>query len=267
MKKINQDLEIENINNHYFKKQSEVNYKKFKEITEYDFTKMVIKKNVGNEARTFNIINQSKPLLSPSRISKVFTEHIFWNIPYKTLLLPRLMGQLVHKFLELRMVQKTIVVLTKENLETYTGNDYLFIIENWNNEKIDTFIEEVNEAVSNIYNYLNLKKIKILECEKYVCNYDYHGFIDMVAYRTYNDNGSGVRIPMIIDLKITSNEEIISSYYLQLSIYRDIYKKTAQCFVLFYNRNTKTPRIEKASWKRLDETFEMIDRLNKYMRS
>lgn len=250
----------------YEKDKVAYNFKRFKEITDFDFNKMIIKKNVGNEARTFNLINQSKPLLSPSRIMKVFNEHIYWNIPNKVLIYPRLMGQLIHKFIELRLMTNKIIKLDRDNLIDYVGNDYTTIIDNWNDEKINLFIEECNHATNNIYNYLNNKKIKILCCEKYVCNNDYHGFIDLIAYQQYSENGSGIKKPMIIDLKITSNEEIINSYYAQLAIYREIYERTAQCYILFYNRNSKEVRLEKASWKQLDDIFEKIDTLNKIFR-
>ena len=244
-------------------------WKRFKEITDYDFTKEVVKKNVGDEARTFNVINQSKPLLSPSRLSKIFTEHIYWNIPKKSLMRPRLMGQLVHKFIELRIITGEVIILNENNLEEYAMGDYSYILENWNKEQINLFISEVNEAVVRIVNYLEVKKIKILQCEKYVCDLDYHGYIDLVGYQLYQEpNGAleGGRRTMIIDIKITTNEEIINSYYAQLSIYRHIYQNTAQCYILFYNRETKEARLEKASWKQLDLTFEAIDRINKIYR-
>lgn len=248
------------------------NYLKFREITKYDFNKNVIKKNVGSEARTFNIINQGKPLLSPSRILKIFQEHIFWNIPKKNLIKPRLMGQLVHKFVELRVKFGVVEKLTKENLSDFSGGDYGFIENNWNEKQIDLFIEEVNLSVSKIYDYLNLKNITILECEKYVADEEYHGYIDMVAYKQYRDSNkdykftSGIKVPMIIDLKITTQKELSNNYIAQLSIYRHLYKNTAQCYILFYDRNSQTCRLEKASWKLLDTTFEKIDTLNKMFR-
>lgn len=237
---------------------------KFLEITKHNFNNDCIVNYVGDESRTFHKIDQSKPLLSPSRILKIFIEHKFWRIPSKHLLRPRLMGQLVHKLIELRIMNKQIVRLDKENLMEYAGNDYSIIEKDWSSEKIDLFIDEVNEATNNIYNYLNLKGIKVLECEKHVADTNYHGYIDMVAIRTSENNWN--KIPMIIDLKITSNKEIIPDYLLQLSIYRQIYQKTAQCFILFYNRDTKEARIEKAQWAELDRIFEKIDTLVKTFR-
>lgn len=252
--------------NYYEKNKVKTNWVRFKEITNYNFQDIVIKKNVGDQLRTFLITNQSKPLLSPSRLASIFNEHIFWNIPKRTLLLPRLMGQLIHKFLELRIKENLIIKLTNENLEEYAGGDYHLIKEEWTQEKINLFMDDVNEAVDKIYNYLNQKKIKIVACEKYVCNDNYHGYIDLVGYKWFNNEKSGEKIPMIIDLKITTNDEIINSYYAQLSIYRQIYEKTAQCYILFYDRNKKTPRLEKASWSKLDEVYEAIDRINKLYR-
>ncbi len=249
------------------------NFKRFKEIVQHDFTKEVIKKNVGDEARTFNIIDQSKPLLSPSRLSKVWNEHIFWNIPNKNLLRPRLMGSLIHKFIELRVMTGEIVKLNNDNLEDYAGGDYATIITEWKKEQIDLFIEEVNIAVSKIYDYLKLKDIVIMQCEKYVCDNDYHGYIDMVAYKEYKsktiiENGAnlGVKTPMIIDLKVTTGNEIKPEYYLQLSIYRHLFQKTASCYILFYNRDTQQARLEKASWNIMDFVFNCCDLFNRIFR-
>ena len=248
----------------YDKLKLKTNFKRFLEISAYDFNKQIIKKNIGNELRTFHILDQSKPLISPSRLSSLFNEHLFWNIPKKTLLIPRLLGQLVHKFLELRLVYNEIIKLNLENLEEYCKGDYLLIKENWSQEKILIFIDEVNEAVDNIYNYLSRKGIKIIAAEKYVCNNNFHGFIDLVGLKTYVN--SREKIPMIIDLKITSNDEIINTYYVQLSLYREIYERTANCYILFYNRDRKTPRLEKASWAKLNETYEIIEKLNNLYR-
>lgn len=248
----------------YDKKQLTERLHKFLEITNHNFNNDCIINYVGDESRTFHKIDQSKPLLSPSRILKMFIEHKFWRIPSKHLLRPRLMGQLVHKLIELRIMNKQIVKLDKENLIDYAGNDYAVIEKEWSSEKIDLFIEEVNEATNNIYNYLNLKGIKVLECEKHVADFNYHGYIDMVAVRTSKTNFN--KIPMIIDLKITSNKEMIPDYLLQLAIYRQIYQKTAQCFILFYNRDTKEARLEKAQWAELDDIFEKIDTLVKIFR-
>lgn len=255
---INDQQNKDNLNQYERKLVSE-NFKKFMEITNHNFNNDVITNYIGDESRTFHKIDNSKPLLSPSRILKIFIEHKFWKIPSKHLLKPRLMGQLIHKFIELRIMNNTIIKLDRDNLVEYAGKDYELIKE-WSNEKIDLFINEVNEAVSNIYNYLNLKKIKVVECEKHIADFNYHGFVDMVGYKYDKDNNRN-KLPLIIDLKITSNKEIIPDYLLQLAIYRQIYQKTAQCYILFYNRDTKEPRLEKASWAELDNIFNMIDSL------
>lgn len=260
---LNSNLDNKKISD-YDKKILKDRVERFIEITKHNFNNDVIVNYVGDESRTFHKLDPSKPLLSPSRILKIFIEHKFWRIPSKHLLRPRLMGQLVHKLIELRIMNKQVVKLDKENLMDYAGNDYSVIEKEWSSEKIDLFIEEVNEATNNIYNYLNLKGIKVLECEKHVADYDYHGYIDMVAIR--RSEGNSNKIPMIIDLKITSNKEMIPDYLLQLAIYRQIYEKTAQCFILFYNRDTKEARLEKAQWAELDSIFDKINTLVKTFR-
>lgn len=263
--------QIDTVNNsEYQQKQLASNYNKFLKISKFNFDEQVIKKNVGDEARTFNIINQQKPLLSPSRILKVFQEHIFWNIPYKNMILPRLMGTLIHKFIEYRVKYGLVNKLDLENLEDHVGEEYNYIIKNWNEEKIAAFINEVNTGVSKIVSFLNLKNIQVLNVEKYVCDTEYHGFIDIVAVQRYmnkkEDRFSGMKKPMIIDLKVTTNKNMNNSYLGQLAIYRHLFRKTAQCYILFYDRDNQQCRLERAAWSELDETFKKINDLNMMFR-
>lgn len=262
-KELLNESEIDIVKNSNYKKQFRADkYRQFEKINSYNYNNSIIKKNMGKEVRTFNIIDQSKPLLSPSRIMKVFSEHKWCNIPQKSLMLPRLLGQLTHKLLELRVINKTPVVLDKDNLESLVGEDIVYI-DDWIEIKKELFIKDVNRAVSTIQNYLNDKNIVILSVEKYICNTEYHGYIDMVGYIQYS---GGNKSPIIIDLKTTTIDKVQNSHIAQLSIYRHLYEDIPQCYILLYNRNNDECRLEKLSWKELDSTFEKIDGLNRMLR-
>ena len=241
-------------------------YVRFKEIVDYDFKQEVYEQNVGDEARTFHISNKQKPLLSPSRLLKVFTEHKFFVVPSKNILIPRLFGSITHYLMERWLKYGEHIKVSRDNLEILAGEDYETLLKK-GDDVVDLFIEDLNEASSNIYNFLKLKKIKIIDCEKYVCNQEYHGFIDMVGYKWYQVENGGIRVPVLIDLKITKNDEITNDYYLQLAIYRQILEKTTQCYILFYNRDTKKCRLEKAKWSKLDKIYESINYLVEVFRN
>ena len=158
------------------------------------------------------------------------------------------------------------LIVSKDNLEILAGDDYAELLKK-GDLVVNQFIEDLNIAQSKIYDFLKMKKIKIVQCEKYVCDSEYHGFIDMVGFKWYRVENGGLRTPIIIDLKITKNNEITNDYYLQLAIYRNLLNKIPQCFILFYNRDTQKCRLEKAKWSKLDKIYNSIDYLVQVFRN
>lgn len=235
------------------------NVERFKEIVRYDYNKVMIKKNIGDEARTFHIMNKSKPLLSPSRLTKIFVEHKFWNIPKKNLIKPRLMGQIIHKLLEIRVISKQPVQLNEEQLKDwYTVDyDYLKNVDKWSNEEFNSMIDEVNIAVEKIYTTLKENKIDILEVEKHVCDQTFHGFIDIIGVKNYN--GTAFKVPVIIDLKVTNRvDEIDPSYITQLAVYNKILEGRASCYIIYYNRETKDCFLKKIDSRHIKRHLAII---------
>lgn len=240
----------------YQKKFLKENYEKFIKYCNYNFDGVTIKKNVGDEARTFHVLNKSIPLLSPSRIAKIFTEHQFWSIPKINLTKPRLFGQCAHKLLEMYLMTKDLTKLDKELLESWFPVDYELLKKELGNEMLEFTIDDINDSVASVIKFLKDNNIEVLQVEKHIANEMFHGYVDVLAIKRYAN--SNMVVPMIIDLKFSSMKEIAPSWTAQLAIYNEIMNGVAQCYILAYDRNTKICRLENINYKSLDYAIDAI---------
>lgn len=189
---------------------------RFKKIINYDFKNETFEKNVGNEARTFHISNRSKPLLSISRILKPLIEHKYWVIPKLNMLPNRLVGSLSHRLLE-KSFYTNDIVLIKENIEEVKE----LLGKDWDNfiklkpEKQTEILKSVNVVVKTTFSILKQKNIKIIASEKYICNQDFHGYIDLVGIKDGD-------IPVILELKTSSLDQAKYETNLQLGLYKHL---------------------------------------------
>lgn len=190
------------------------------EFIEYDFRNEIYEKNVGDEARTFHKLNKSKPLLSISRILKVFTEFKYIIIPKLNLLPNRLVGQLTHRIIEWYYQNGETIKLDNnfETIKKIIPNDF----ENFNKLdklKKEKIINNVNLITKTTIKILNDLKINILASEKYVCNHNYHGYIDLIGIKNNK--------LILIELKTSTEDRTKYETILQL----DLYKKLVQEYI------------------------------------
>lgn len=239
-------------------------YLKFIKLINYDYEQSMVTNNVGNEARTFHIMNKSKPLLSPSRLLKPFTEHKFFMIPKKNLLKPRIMGQIIHHLLELSINMGEIIKIDLEELSNKFPSDYEIMSENWSKETIDSMISDINKAVVEIINFLASNNMKVLRVEKHVNNFEYHGFIDLVCVKEYDTSNS--KQPIILDLKVSSMKVMQPSWITQLSIYWEILERTCSCAILLFDRDTQKCSLLKVNAPTLKKNIEQWNNLVKMHR-
>lgn len=190
-------------------------YNSFEEKVKYNFKNEVFEKHIGEEARTFHILNKSRPLLSISRIVKPLTEFRYWVIPKMYLLPSRLTGQLSHKLLEKSFFQNNVIQLSAsiEELKMCLKDDYEAFL-NLSKDKKEQVINNVNLVVYETFKIIKKFGIKILRGEKYICNQIYHGYIDLIGYI----NGK----PAIFELKTTTLPTPKFETKLQLGLYKKI---------------------------------------------
>lgn len=276
MKNLIQNKDIDNLDNitHYQLKTLQQNYKDLLSMVYYDYEEDMIETHAGDEARTFHIMNRSKPLLSPSRITKIFTEHRYWVIGNAKMLRPRLLGQIIHTNIEKHYKLDTPLnelMIDWSWIENNVSSNELEIInKNWNKEAKDRFIKEINDATQNIIKYLKQKKIEVLACEKHICDNEYHGFVDLIAQQQYTSDKSKTNQPkkiFLIDLKISKEKKIKPEWVLQLAIYRRIFKSLPSCYILWYNTEKEEARLEKISLKEMNNILKLVDKLNDIIRN
>lgn len=231
---------------------------KFLERINKDYSLELIKKNIGDEIRTYWEGNKSDPLLSPSRIIKEFTSHIFSSIPLRYLEEPILFGKVVHKILEedfkeLFNWNKFEDILFDANPDLYFKYDTLNDL-----EKLiyrDKFIT----AIRIIKKYLKENNIEILAMEKIIHDKRYWGIIDIVGMKDGDT-------PIIIDLKTTTKPKLTNSHIAQLSIYRELFIGIPQALILFYDKNNEECFLEEVSEEDLEETFNKIEEFTSLFR-
>lgn len=184
-------------------------------IVAYDFGQEVYEVFVGDEARTFHKTNRSKPLLSISRILKPLTEHKYWVIPKLHLLPNRLIGSLSHRLVEQSFKQNEVCLLTGdvEKLKELIGKDWELFMK-LKNQKRNEIVNAVNAVVTKTFEILKARDIIIIASEKYVCNTNFHGWIDLVGYIKGR--------PCILELKTSSLEKPKYETKLQLGMYKDL---------------------------------------------
>lgn len=204
-----------------------MNKERFLELCNYDFESEIIERHKGEEKRYFHINRKSVPLLSPSRLSKPFKEHLFWNIPKSKIFEPRTLGKLIHLGVERCFLKGDYVNLDLDLIEYFLPIEFE-VLSKWKEEELLPFLEKINWAQRKIIDYLNENNIKILNVEKHINNKHYHGFVD--ALGLYNDE------PVIIDFKTSKQPyKYKKEHEFQLAVYRNIMENTAKTFILHFN--------------------------------
>lgn len=230
----------------------EKNLELIKKIVNYDFDKQTMIKHWGDESRTFCLTDKTTPLLSPSRIVKIFTEHIFWSIPEENLYNPRIFGKLIHLGLEFHYGTKQKIKYTQQNIPNYL-NDNIDLFLRWEEEERQNFLDEVNFSIEKVIKFLNDNNIQVLASEKHISNKVFHGYPDIIGIK---DNK-----PVIIDLKTSRMEyKKNGKNHLQLGVYNDILGNICDTYILYYRRNTRKVELFK-----IEETHKIVEKVKDFI--
>lgn len=216
---------------------------KFEEIINYNFEAETKEIFVGDEARRVHLSNPGKPLLSISRITKVFTEHKYFKIPQLNLLANRIIGQLSHRLLDQTYKNGDIVRIPNdpELIKEILGQDAAKFSQ-LKPEKQEWALNAVNTIVNQVWRVFQEKGVIIKATEKYICNTDFHGYIDILAY--VNDE------PAVIELKISNIDETKYETKLQLGLYQHLINlPEVKAYELRFNLKAK-----KYYWSAIDTT-------------
>lgn len=97
--------------------------------------------------------------------------------------------------------------------------------------KINFLSTQIEEMVKAVLNWLIEKQFKIRAIEKFVCNYSYCGFIDMIATDTKSN------LDYIIEIKTRGDDEPRLTDAFQLSLYKRI-TEHKRLMLLILNKKT-----------------------------
>lgn len=236
---------------------------KVKDFINYDFENETIIKTIDNEPRHFHKLNKEKTLLSISRILKEFINWKYQKIPKEHLFGSKITGKLSHKLIENYFKNKNEYQLNNENLTLFLGEN-LEQFNKFNKEKKTELINKINFIVIKIINFLNENNFEVLAVEKYVCDFNFHGIIDLICLNSKNEI-------CIIDLKTSSIEETKIETTMQLSLYLDLvknYLKNEKILLYELNFNTKTNELKlnnidySEDWQKLKELIMKLIKIN-----
>ena len=118
-------------------------------------------------------------------------------------------------------------------------------------EKQTEILKSVNVVVKTTFSILKQKNIKIIASEKYICNQDFHGYIDLIGIK--DDH-----IPVILELKTSSLDQAKYETNLQLGLYKHLINmEEVETYAIRFNLKKKLAHFDSVETK----DFEIIKNL------